>query len=165
MKFENAVEYILKHEGGYVFHQKDPGGETNFGISKRAYPNLNIKDLTRDDAKEIYRRDYWNKISADLLPHFLRLSVFDSAVNQGPQRAIGLLQAALGVSVDGVLGPATLEAAGRANPEKLLKAYARIRMNRYADDRNFAIFGEGWTQRLLDIFITSALYINEGDEV
>lgn len=165
MKFEQAVEHILKHEGGYVFHVKDPGGETNFGISKRSYPTLNIKNLTREQAKEIYRRDYWNVVKCDLLPHYLRLMAFDSAVNQGPQRAIGLLQAALGVSVDGALGVETLKAANNANPEKLLKAYARVRLNRYCDDRNFATFGEGWTQRLLDVAVTSAVYINESDDV
>jgi len=156
MKFNDAVEIILKHEAGYVWNPRDPGGETNFGISKRAYPLLDIKNLTRDEAIEIYRRDYWDRCKIDLLPQALRLIVFDSAVNQGPQVSIALLQAALGVKADGDLGPDSLKAINGANLEKLIQAYARFRLNRYFDNRNFQTFGEGWVRRLQEISLICA---------
>lgn len=164
MKFESAVEHVLAKEGGYVNHPRDPGGETNWGISKRAYPMLDIRGLTREDAKEIYKRDYWVKPGIEKLPHWLRLMVFESAVNQGAQVAVALLQAALGVKPDGDLGPVSLEALSKVNQEKLLQAYTRFRLNRYFDDRNFPVFGEGWIRRLVEGAILSATLIGKVDE-
>jgi len=85
--FDRAMEFTLKWEGGYVNDPKDPGGETNWGISKRAYPMLDIKDLTRDEAKDIYEHDYWRKCGADALLWPMNLVVFDTAVNMGVHRA------------------------------------------------------------------------------
>ena len=61
MRFEDCIDKVLEHEGGYVNDPNDLGGETNFGVSKKAYPDLDIKNLTRDEAKEIYRKDYWER--------------------------------------------------------------------------------------------------------
>lgn len=156
MKFEDAVEIILKHEGGYVFHPKDPGGETNFGIAKRSYPDVNIKTLTREDAIAIYRRDFWEKCKIELLPPALRLIVFDCAVNQGPSPAIGLLQAVCGAKIDGTLGPETLTKLQGLNLQKVLEKYAAARLERYQRNPKFAYFGDGWTKRLLDVALKSA---------
>ena len=85
--FEQCVKFVLDHEGGYVNHPDDPGGETNFGISKRAYPDLDIKNLTIEEAKEIYKRDYWDKIplthSGDYYSLGSAMIMFDTAVNMG----------------------------------------------------------------------------------
>jgi lysozyme family protein len=89
--FDKAIEFVLKREGLYSNDSSDLGGETNFGISKKAYPNLDIKNLTIDDAKEIYRRDYWNDLNCDLLPEKLDIVVFDCGVNQGTGKATELL--------------------------------------------------------------------------
>ena len=86
--FEPAVELILKHEGGYVNHPDDPGGETNFGIAKRSYPNLEIDKLSEDDAKRIYKEDYWDKVRGDQLHPAVALMVFDTAVNMGISREV-----------------------------------------------------------------------------
>jgi len=161
MKFTDAVEIILKHESGYVWNPRDPGGETNFGIAKNFYPDLDIKNLTRNQAIEIYRRDFWEKCKIELLPSPLRLIVFDCAVNQGPQVSIALLQAALGVKADGDLGPDTLNAIAKANLEKLVQKYSRARLNRYFDNRNFAVFGEGWVCRLNEISMIAAAQVGE----
>lgn len=155
MKFEDAIEIILEHEGGYVNNPNDPGGETNFGIAKRFYPDLNIRLLKKEEAVEIYKRDYWEKCKIELLPPFLRLIVFDCAVNQGPKVSTALLQAALGVKPDGILGPDTIKKIAETNQEKLLQAYARFRLNRYFDTPNFEHFGEGWLRRLLSIAIAT----------
>jgi lysozyme family protein len=87
MSFEKSVEFVLKHEGGYVNDPDDPGGETKYGISKRAYPNLNIKNLKIEHAKEIYKKDYWDKIKDHCIESFMPI-VFDTAVNCGPSRAL-----------------------------------------------------------------------------
>lgn len=155
MKFEQAVDIILKHEGGAVNHSQDPGGLTKFGISKRSYPNIDILSLDIEGAKKIYKQDFWDLLQLDLFPPSMRLIVFDCAVNQGPGAAIGLLQAALGVKVDGVLGPDTFNAMAQANTNKLVNTYARLRFNRYVDNPKFQFFGEGWLRRLFDIALQS----------
>lgn len=81
--WDKAIAFVLSQEGGYVNDPKDPGGETNFGISKRSYPNLDIANLTIDDAKNIYQRDYWNTMGCNELSYPLDMIVFDTAVNMG----------------------------------------------------------------------------------
>jgi lysozyme family protein len=81
--FDRSITFVLQSEGGYTCDPDDPGGETRWGISKRAYPDLDIKALTMEQAKEIYLRDYWQKAGCDALPWPLDLIVFDAAVNQG----------------------------------------------------------------------------------
>ena len=90
--YDEAVYLVLKHEGGYVNNPNDTGGETNFGISKRAYPDLNIAELSVETAQEIYKRDFWDKVKGDKLPEGLDLMVFDFAVNAGVSRASKVLQ-------------------------------------------------------------------------
>lgn len=87
MNFETAVAHVLEVEGGYVNHPNDPGGETNYGISKRSYPHLDIAGLTREQAAEIYRRDFWEPLGAEDLDPRLALLTFDAAVNHGLGRA------------------------------------------------------------------------------
>lgn len=161
MKFNEAVSIILDLEKGYVNNPKDPGGETNFGISKKSYPHLNIRDLTVEQAIEIYRTDFWDKCKIDFLPPYLRLAVFDASVIQGPEIAIGLLQAALGVKVDGDLGPITLNAIAGANKEKLLLKYIQRRWDRMSNSRVFPYYAEGWGNRLFKILLTSGLRLND----
>lgn len=83
--FELAFSFSKQWEGGYVNNPKDPGGETNFGISKRAYPNLDIKHLTLGEAKEIYRKDYWEKLP-NISNDGLKIAAFDTAINVGIRR-------------------------------------------------------------------------------
>lgn len=89
-EFERLIAFVLKHEGGYSNDPRDAGGETKFGISKRAYPGLDIKNLTEDEAKEIYKRDYWDKAGCNALKWPLCFVVFDTAVNCGVGRATEL---------------------------------------------------------------------------
>lgn len=87
LTFAIDMTFVFKWEGGYVNDSSDPGGETNFGISKRAYPNVDIRNLTKQQAQEIYQRDYWNCISGDTLDPALAAAAFDTAVNMGVSRA------------------------------------------------------------------------------
>ena len=146
MNFDKAFEIIIGHEGGYVHDYRDPGGETKFGISKRAYPSLNIKDLTLTDAKVIYLADYWVEIEADLLPESARLMVFDCAVNCGVAAAKKLLQRAVGVKDDGIIGPKTKIAI--SNTPDIDRKFAGHWLQYYTDLKQFDIYGRGWIRRV-----------------
>ena len=159
--FDVAVELILKHEGGYVNDPRDNGGETNFGISKRAYPHLDIRNLTREQAIAIYKRDYWDKCRCDEMPSGLALSVFDMAVNAGNNRAIRILQYVLGVAVDGIIGSKTLEAASKSNDTDIYE-YANQRLEFYQSLKTWPTFGRGWTRRTEET-LAEALKLYEDD--
>ena len=152
-RFKEAVIKTLKHEGGYVNDPKDPGGETNFGISKRAYPDLDIENLTREAAEEIYFRDYWQKNHcAGINDRKIAEKVFDLAVNMGPRRANRLLQIAINytgepVCVDGVIGPETLGAINRHPVPELLLAILKLEAVKYYASRENARYEKGWVKR------------------
>lgn len=145
-----AFEIVIGLEGGYVNDPRDPGGETKWGISKRAYPTLDIANLTRQDAEGIYLRDYWLKCKCDQLKWPLNLFVFDAAVNQGITPAIQLMQKALGVAQDGLIGPQTLGRAKAATDEQLA-LFMAYRALRYTGTRNFDRYGAGWFKRMFHV--------------
>lgn len=150
--FDQAIKSLLREEGGYVNDPRDPGGETHWGISKRSYPELDLRNLTEQDAVAIYRRDFWPVIQGDALPPALAIAALDAAVNQGPVPAILDLQQALGVAADGILGPQTLAAASRADLiDTLTRVFAR-RALRYALSRNLSVFGLGWFTRCFRVY-------------
>ncbi len=107
MSFDRAFQITVGVEGGYVNDPADPGGETKYGISHRAYPDIDIKALTLDQAKDIYQRDYWTPASCGRMPERIGHLVFDCAVHHGVKTAIKLLQRALKVADDGEFGPIT----------------------------------------------------------
>lgn len=146
--FERALEFVFKMEGGYSNDTNDPGGETKFGISKRAYPDLDIANLTREKAAELYRTDYFDACKCGQLPAPLAMLVFDAAVNQGTDAAIRMLQDALGVKVDGVIGPVTLAAAMHSNLKESVPSLVAARSMRYALNVNLKLYGKGWFRRL-----------------
>lgn len=152
MSFATAVRHVLTHEGGYVNDPNDPGGETKFGISKRSFPNLDIAALTEADAIAIYRVDYWQRLQCDELPPALAIIVFDTGVNMGRTRAVLLLQQALGVRSDGILGPVTLAAAAKAEVPAVLTNLCARRAVTYANLRTFENFGRNWMVRLFDTY-------------
>jgi len=148
--FERAVEFVLREEGGYSNDPLDAGGETNFGISKRAYPGLNIRSLTRREAIEIYRRDYWDRLPT--LPPRLAIAVFDFAVNAGVSRAIKTLQSGIGVNPDGAVGPITRAALNRLSDDDALALFSAERAIFYAGLRDFPRYGRGWLRRTFRAF-------------
>ena len=152
MGFDEAVRFTLSWEGGYSTDPSDPGGETNFGISKKSHPAVDIKGLTEDNAIAIYRMDYWDRLGLDRLPDWLAPAVFDAAVNLGAGRAISFLQRAARVFEDGVLGPETLRAVGGMAPRDLLLEYLVRRALHYAQLPDLVLrFGLGWYRRLLSL--------------
>jgi lysozyme family protein len=106
--FDRAMKFVLRWEGGYVNHPSDPGGETNFGISKRAHPDLDMKILTKEMAKKIYRKEYWDKVRGDDLPDEIAVAVMDYAVNSGVDQASEALQGIVHAVVDGHIGDKTI---------------------------------------------------------
>ena len=154
--YDECLKTILHHEGGYVNHPKDPGGETNLGVTKRVYQEhggtKDMKDLLVEDVAPIYKKGYWDKIKGDDLPGGLDLCVFDFGVNAGPGRAAKFLQQMIGTTVDGGIGPNTLakvEEYVRENGEhETVKKYQEMRQKYYEQLSTFATFGRGWTRRV-----------------
>lgn len=150
--FSECVEVILQLEGGYSNDPYDPGGETKYGISKAAYPDLDIPNLTKADAILIYKRDYWQRINGDNLPPALALLVFDMAVNAGPKKAAQLLQRMVGATDDGVIGMETLAAVRVPYSAQSLRFYTARRIDYYTRLPGWKAFGMGWTQRTLNAY-------------
>lgn len=153
--WQECLETILHHEGGYVNHPKDPGGETNLGVTKRVYEEFggtkDMRDLTVEDVEPIYKKNYWDRIKADELPSGLDLAVFDWAVNSGTGRAAKKLQSMIGTVADGGIGPNTLRTLNDYIDEHGLEAtienYAEVRQDFYESLSTFETFGRGWTRR------------------
>ena len=154
--YEKCLEAILHHEGGYVNHPKDPGGETNLGVTKRVYQEWggtkDMKDLLVEDVAPIYKKNYWHKIKGDSLPGGLDLCVFDFGVNAGPGRAAKYLQTQIGTMADGGIGPNTLakldEYLKSVSIQDAVKEYQNTRLDYYKQLSTFQTFGRGWTRRV-----------------
>lgn len=156
-KFLKAVNQVLTHEGGYVNDEQDPGGETNFGISKRSYPDLDIKTLTKEQAIEIYHRDWWLKYGyCELRDDALAGKVFDLSINMGPGVAHTLLQLAvmcsslITIRIDGKIGPKTIKACNDHPVPTLLLATLRLKAVQYYADLGKEKYLRGWVYRALD---------------
>lgn len=147
--FEDAFKAVIEEEGGYTIDPLDPGGETKYGISKRAYPNLVISALTLDDAKEIYYRDYWSPIYGSTLPRAAAIVMFDSAVNQGVRAAVKFAQRTVAVTADGIMGLETRKAIEGQDAEAFAREFTAQRILHYAGLPTFARFGRGWIRRAL----------------
>ncbi len=145
--FDIAVEFVLSQEGGLADDPQDMGGLTNYGISHTNYPMIDIAHLTRDDAKTIYKRDYWDACSCGLLPDGLAIVLLDAAVNQGPLAGRRMLQQALNVKQDGVIGPMTQQAAMSADVKKTVSEFVARRINTYGLNPQFTRYGLGWARR------------------
>jgi len=167
--FDFAFEKVVGHEGVFTDSRHDRGnwttgrigsGElkgTKYGISAMAYPDLDIRNITLELAKNIYRDDYWNRVRGYSLPDGIDLFIFDAAVNQGVRDAIKFLQHGAGVTVDGIIGPQTMAGVQETDPGELLSEASAHRMFDYMtldslDDR----YGLGWSRRLVDMTLTAA---------
>jgi lysozyme family protein len=155
--FAASLAAVLKEEGGYANHPKDPGGATNFGITQRVYdawrnnngkPPRSVKMIEKAEVDTIYYQQYWVMVRGDQLPAGVDLAMFDYGVNSGPSRAIKELQRVLGVKVDGVPGNVTLSTVGAANPIKVVNDLLDARMRFLKDLSTFGTFGKGWVVRV-----------------
>jgi lysozyme family protein len=167
-RFRRCVAIVLRHEGGYVNHPRDPGGPTNWGITQRTLSDHlgrqatveDVQNLDRQTAEAIYRRQYWNVVRGDDLSPGIDLVVFDAAVNSGPRRAARWLQQALrdvGLTVEetGQIDNSTVEAVRAAHrngrsPDVIRRA-CQARLAFLQRLNNFDVFGRGWTRRVAEI--------------
>lgn len=148
MSFQEAYIKLLEHEGGYNFNPNDPGGETNWGISKKAYPAVDIANLTMNEAGEIYKGDYWDKLHCDSMGEKIAFQLFDAAVNSDVNQATKWLQRAVNVEVDGILGPKTLAATKLYDESTVVARFNGYRLMFMCDLNNFEVFGRGWARRI-----------------
>ena len=150
--FEKAIDRVLAHEGGYVNDPRDNGGETNWGITRNTATAAGYKgsmrDMTREQAKVIYRARYWTPIKGDDLPFSIAYQLLDAAVNHGVRRAIMLMQQSVGTTQDGVIGGKTIQAISSRDPQQLALLFNAVRLEFYAGLADFAHFGKGWTRRV-----------------
>lgn len=163
-KFEDADARVSVHEGGYVNHKDDPGGATNRGVTQRVYddyrrrnglPVRSVRQLNETERLAIYRGSYWNPIKGDQLPPGVGYVVYDGAVNSGVVQSVKWLQRALGVKVDGMIGPTTLAAVrGHPDHDKLIAAICERRMAFLRALKTWPTFGKGWTRRVNEVRAT-----------
>lgn len=154
--FTDALALVLKEEGGFSDNARDPGGMTNLGVTARTWASWSggsatesvMRALTPGQVAPLYQTDYWNKIKGDNLPDGVNLVVFDFAVNSGPGNAAKTLQAVVGATADGIIGPDTLAAVTAHDAKELITAYSNSRASFYRSLATFATFGKGWLARV-----------------
>lgn len=161
--WEKSFAATIKHEGGYVDHPKDPGGATNLGITigtlsawlGRKATKAEVKALTLDKVKPIYRQNYWDAVRGDDLPSGVDFAVYDFAVNSGPARAAIYLQNIVGTAPDGKIGPNTIKAvndyAARFGATQLVNELCSQRLAFLERLSTWPTFGKGWGSRVAGV--------------
>lgn len=161
--YDACFEHVLGSEGGYTNDSRDRGNwttgvigkgqlkGTKWGVSAMSYPDLDIKNLTQDDAKRIYKRDYWDRVEGDLLPAGVDLCTFDSSVNSGVGQGAKWLQRAVGVAADGDIGQATVEAVQAADDHLTINRMSDDRLNMLKGLKTWPTYGKGWSTRVENV--------------
>ena len=163
--WDHAFAQVIKSEGGFVNHPKDPGGMTNLGVTKKSWEGFmgrevteaEMRALTPEVVKPFYKRFYWDTVKGDDLPSGVDYTVFDFAVNSGPGRAAKVLQQAVKVTADGNIGPQTLAKVKEADPTALVDVICAVRLEFLQGLPTFATFGKGWTRRVQEVANVAAL--------
>ena len=166
--FKQALEYLVKSEGGYVDNPKDPGGRTNLGVTQKVWESWvgresnekEMRALTKTDVEPLYKRKYWDACRCDDLPTGLDYLVFDFAVNAGVGRSAKTLQSCVGVSVDGQIGNQTIEAIKKIAPSDLIERFSEAKINFYKLLVTFPTFGKGWLNRVEEVKTTALKMVN-----
>jgi lysozyme family protein len=156
--FETSLAHVLKHEGGWADHPADPGGATMKGVTLKTYSDwlgrqatkAELRAISDEHLRTIYKARYWDAVRGDELPSGLDYVVFDMAVNSGPGRAAKMLQAAVGATPDGSIGPKTLAAVSAQDLATLIAAFQRSRQHFLEALPTFGTFGKGWTRRVTE---------------
>lgn len=171
--WQNALDFTLKYEGGWVDDPHDLGGETFRGISRRNWPNwagwarvdelkalpdfisrVNADNALEPLVEQFYYTEFWTKIHGDELPNKMAVAVFDFAVNSGSTTACRMLQVALGVGVDGVIGPKTVKAAHDGGEPAIIEFMARRAKFLYEimdKDPGQAVWAMNWFRRMFKL--------------
>jgi lysozyme family protein len=161
--FQSCLKEVLKHEGGFVNHPKDPGGMTNLGVTKATYESYvghvvteqTMRSLTQTTVSQLYLERYWNKLRCDDIPLGLDLCVFDFGVNAGPGRSARFLQKMIGAIQDGSLGPRSIimanEYVKKNGNDMAIEQFQLARKTYYTQLATFSTFGKGWLRRVNEI--------------
>jgi lysozyme family protein len=157
--FDHCLKAVLKHEGGYVDHPRDPGGATNLGCTKKVWEEFvgrevdeaEMRALIPDVVKPLYKKNYWDKIKGDQLPSGVDYAAYDLAVNSGTGRAAKYLQQIAGVHADGVIGPKSMEAILVCDPEQTVDAICDMRLDFLQRLPTWNTFGKGWGRRVEEV--------------
>jgi lysozyme family protein len=157
--FDQALEAILHHEGGFVNHPKDPGGMTNLGVTKRVWEEWvghevdekAMRALTPETVGPMYKTKYWDKIKGDELPTGVDYAVFDAAINSGPGRAAKWLQTTVGAVPDGAIGAGTLAKVAAMGAEEIVEKYQATRLAFMQSLPTWDTFGKGWGRRVTEV--------------
>ena len=153
--FDECLKMLLHHEGGFSNHARDPGGITNFGVTKRVWEDWkgtevseqDMRDLTPEDVAPLYKERYWDKCKCSDLDSGLDWAVFDWAVNSGTGRAAKAVQKICGAAQDGAIGPKTLALVKGQDTQYMIEEFGKIRQDFYESLSTFDTFGRGWTRR------------------
>ena len=157
--WEQCFLLVIKTEGGYVNNPKDPGGPTNLGCTKTTWEEFvghevsinDIKALTPNDVMPLYKAKYWDRINGDVLPSGIDYAVFDFAINSGLTRAAKTLQSVLGVDEDGEIGPASIDAAQKANAGQVASLVCEKRLAFLQSLPTWSTFSSGWGRRVAEV--------------
>jgi lysozyme family protein len=168
MDFTMVFNRVISAEGGFTNNPDDNGNWTSnkagtgllkgtkYGIAANTYPDLDIENLTRDQAKIIYHRDWWVKLGMTRFSNAMQYQMFDSAFNHGMRNASKIFQRAVGAVDDGIIGPNTLKAASKISEDDLLLRFLANRLKFYTSLSTFKIFGAGWTNRVAENLLFAA---------
>ena len=153
LSFDQIFERVMGHEGRYVNHPDDPGGETNWGVTigtARANGYFGaMRSMTRLQAKEIYRKAFWERAKCAQYHSIIGFQVFDAAINHGIGNAIRMLQRAVGAADDGKVGQETLGAINAKSLDDVLVLFNAERLEFYTKLKTFDTFGRGWSRRIV----------------
>jgi len=158
--YQAALNHVLKSEGGWSDNPADPGGATMKGITLNVYRGWKrnqhatkdeLRAIPDQEVHDLYKQLYWDKIHGDDLPAGIDYAVFDSAVNMGVGRASKLIQEAVGVTSDGVLGPTSLSAIQKADTKELIEKFSHLKESFYRSLATFQTFGKGWLNRVAEV--------------
>jgi lysozyme family protein len=161
--WDKCFDLVIVNEGGYVDNSADPGGSTNLGCTQAVWEKYvghsvtvdDMKALTKEDVKPLYKRNYWDAIHGDALPSGLDYCIFDCAINSGVGRAAKFIQEIVGVSADGAIGNNTVAAISQINPVTLINDFSDKRQAFLESLKTFPVFGKGWTKRVSEVKIKS----------
>ena len=158
--FDKSFERVFKNEGGFQNDPKDRGNWTSgrigvgqllgtkYGISAMTYPTLDIRNLSYEAARAIYKRDWWDKLGMERYPQALQYQMFDAALNHGSGRANKMLQRAVGAMPDGIIGPNTRAKVAATDPNDLLLMFLSERLEFFTHVTTWDRFGKGWARRI-----------------
>jgi lysozyme family protein len=165
--WDKSFDMVIAHEGGFTNDQRDSGnhlpdgrqGCTMWGCTQtnwEAYVGHKVtqddmRALKKEDVKPLYKRDYWDAVKGDELPSGVDYAAFDFAINAGAKRSRVMLQRALGVADDGIIGNNTMNAIKAANGEQFLNKFSEAKTNFYKSLSNFNVYGTGWLRRVADV--------------